>query len=206
MRSVAVNKNQIKDSNVFIDVDACSQRHLDAKRIESYLIENNYKIINNPKFADIIIFVTCAYRNEIAEIALNKIKDFQRYNAELIVSGCLPTIDKKELSKVFNGKVISTKDLDNIDSLFPNNIKKFKDLDDENILFYGLDTSNIRGNIKKIFSRLTFIDNFYSNIKKYICKKMFGEDTIVYRYLIEEPTYYLRISWIYTLKEYHSER
>lgn len=126
---------------------------------------------------------------------MNKIKDFQRYTAELIVAGCLPAIDKEELSEVFSGKVISTKDLDNLDSLFPKNIKKFQELDDENILFYGLDTSNIRGIIKKVFSRLTFIDNFYSNIKKYIYKKMFGEDTIIYRYLVEEPTYYLRISW-----------
>ena len=126
MISVTDNKYQIKGFNVFILEKACSQRQLDAKKIETYLIENNYKIVNHPKFADIIIFVTCAFRNAMAEKALNKIKDLQRYNAELIVAGCLPGIDKEELSKVFKGKVIITKDLNKIDSLFPKNLKKFQ--------------------------------------------------------------------------------
>ena len=192
MISVTDNKYQIKGFNVFILEKACSQRQLDAKKIETYLIENNYKIVNHPKFADIIIFVTCAFRNAMAEKALNKIKDLQRYNAELIVAGCLPGIDKEELSKVFKGKVIITKDLNKIDSLFPKNLKKFKDLDDENVFFHGIDPSNIRGNIR---TRITFIDNFYSNIKKNVYKIIFGEDSIVYRNSVEDSAYRIRISW-----------
>jgi len=174
MISVTDNKNKINGSNVFILAKACSQRQLDAKKIESYLIENNYKIVNHPKFADFIIFVTCAFRNNMAENALKKVKNLQRYNAELIVAGCLPGIDKEELSKIFKGKVIITKDLNKIDSLFPKNLKKFRDLNDENVFFQRIDTSNIFGNIR---TRITFIDNIYSNIKKNVYKIIFGEDT-----------------------------
>ena len=192
MISATFTNNQIKGFNVYILAKACSQRQLDAKKIETYLIENNYKIVNHPKFADIIIFVTCAFRNNMAKNALNKIKNLQRYNAELIVAGCLPGIDKEELSKVFKGKVIITKDLNKIDSLFPKNLKKFQDFDDENILFHGIDPSNIYG---KIRTKIPFIDNFYSNIKKNVYKILFGEDSIVYRYSVKDSAYRIRLSW-----------
>ena len=60
------------------------------------------------------------------------LKELQKYNAELIVAGCLPAIDKEELNKIFDGKTITTKDLDNIDklSVSPNNpIQDFKPFD-----------------------------------------------------------------------------
>jgi threonylcarbamoyladenosine tRNA methylthiotransferase MtaB len=58
-----------------------------------------------------------------------------------------------------------------------------------------LDTSNFSGKIKKTFSRIKFVDNFLLNIKRHLYKEIYGEDTIVYRNFVDEPAYYLRISW-----------
>ena len=66
--------------NVYICLhNPCELRSLDATRICNYLSKNNYYIVSKPENADIIIFVSCAVVNKIAEESLRRIKEFQKY-------------------------------------------------------------------------------------------------------------------------------
>ncbi|ENO12439.1 2-methylthioadenine synthetase [Thermoplasmatales archaeon SCGC AB-539-C06] len=84
---------------IFIYGGTCELRFLDAKKICYYLSKNDYEIVYKPKDADIIIFITCATLDDLVEYSFNKIKEFKKYDAELIVAGCLPSIEKEGLSK-----------------------------------------------------------------------------------------------------------
>ena len=101
--------------NIFIFSQGCEMRGIDAEKIYKYFSLNDYAIVNNPEDADYIIFITCAYLKTTADSSFEKIKQFQQYDAELIVAGCLPEIDKDKLKEIFNGKIIPTSDIDKID-------------------------------------------------------------------------------------------
>ena len=92
----------------------CRRRLIDSKKVQLYFFKNNFKIVNHPKEADFVIYITCAYRDEITNSTLEKIKELQKYNGELIVAGCLPLIEEQKLFKIFKGKTISTKDIEKI--------------------------------------------------------------------------------------------
>ena len=167
--------------NVFIYVSACDLRFLDANRICNYFSKNDYKIVNNPEDADLIFFIACAALNSISKGTLLKVKEFQKYNAELIVAGCLPEIEKIELSKIFNGRTVVTKNLENIDELFPENKIKFKSIDDSNILFHNFFEDDLTGErtnhleIKKIFWNIKFLNNIYNKVRKHVIKNLLSK-------------------------------
>ena len=168
-------------TKVFIHVeDACERRYLDANRIRDYLSKNGYEIVNKPSDAQIIILVTCAVFNRDAENALNKVKEFQKYDAELIVTGCLPDIEKERLGKIFNGKSISTKNLDNLDALFPDTRIKYACVDDANVLYQNLNKEHSIGALKTIFRKIKVIEKLFVRIKNHIFKNLLIENFIKY--------------------------
>ena len=180
-------------SNVYICSNGCVKRLLDTTKISNYFLKNGYKTVNNPKDADIIIFVTCAVFEEITESSIKQIKKLKKYDAELIIAGCLPEIEKEKLSQIFKGKTIITKEIDKIDYFFPNNKIKFVELDDANLPFGSegipfLEFS-LRGTIfskilMKIFKEIKFTKNIYIFIIKHIFKNILGKDSTGYKHLI----------------------
>ena len=177
---------------IFIySADPCWKRLLDAEKIQDYLVKNSYKVVKKPSDADIIIIITCGFLNFITEFALNKIKEFQEYNAELIVAGCIPDIDKEKLAKIFNGKTMTTKDLEEkIEELFyPQNNIRYKDLDDANILFKNYEEVQLNELTKK----LGWIENIYLKIEKFIYKHLLEKYSIGYQF--SRKQFHIRISW-----------
>ena len=65
----------------------------------NYLSENKYEIVYRPDDAEVIIFVTCAVGDRNTNFSLNMVKELQKYDAELIVAGCLPIINFKRLER-----------------------------------------------------------------------------------------------------------
>jgi len=188
-------------SKIFIYAIGCEQRSLDAQKISNYLSKNNHKIIYNPKKADIIIFITCAFIDRLENFSLNKIEDFKKLKGELIVAGCLPSINKESLSNIFKGKTLSTKELDKIDSIFPNHKIKFKDIDDANKFPLNIDEKTLIGLLTKIFSRVRIIGKTYSKFKNYIYSNIFKERNQIiardfknYKVMINKKFYHIRTS------------
>lgn len=62
------------------------------------------------------------------------LEKYKHLAGEIIVVGCLPDTHTQRLHEVFNGKIISAKNLDQIDDFFPENTIKFKDIAESNKL------------------------------------------------------------------------
>ena len=168
---------------IFVYSYACELRLLDGMKIYRYLSKNKHKLVKSPRDADIILFVTCAVHNQTAENVINKIKEFQKYDAELIVAGCLPEIEKEKLAEIFDGRTISTKNIDQIDNLFPENKIKFDNINDENVINY---------------SKVMVEYGIYSKFMNYLLKRFFykyDDDSFLYNFSKKDPLYYIKASW-----------
>jgi len=150
-----------KGKNVFIYSVACERRELDAQKIVSYLKQNDYAIINDLDEADYIFLMTCGVTKNVSNVSLELIKNLNEYNAELIVVGCVPETNKNELVKIFNGTTVSTKHLEKIDDIFPNNSIKFRDIQDENSRWKNFERRSQLGIIKTILNKVKPIGGTY---------------------------------------------
>lgn len=184
--------------------DGCERRSLDAWRLQKYLSINGHEIVHKPEGADLIILITCAALNINTEKALNKIKEFQKkYNAELIVGGCLPAIDGAKLDEIFNGRTIITRDLDRsfdkVDKLFPENKIKFKEIDDANtidphLLFLDADDNIMPNFFQKVFIKEEWLNKIHYKFRKLLIKILIDQHSAFYSDLSNNP-FLLRISW-----------
>ena len=183
--------------NVFIWTRACTRRISDSDKIKKYLIKNNYKIVKDPASADIIIFVTCAFIDKLADLMLDTIEEYkQKYNARFIVAGCLPEIEDERLSEIFNGETLSTKDLDKIDELFPDNKIKFREVQDTHVISqYDNETTQPKI-IKPLLKIIPFIEKAILKIRLHIVKSLYGEYSILYQELSKKAhlNYQIRIA------------
>lgn len=167
----------MKSKKIFIYSRACERRNLDAQKLSKYFSENSYEIINDPKQADYIIFFTCGVVNNIADKCLKKINKFKKYNAELIVAGCLPKIAPEKLNSIFRGKTINTDNLNEVDIIFKDNPIKLLDISDEhsewnNYNPFGISKEPI-GFFKDVFKKSGLIKRFVS-FQQHALKNIFG--------------------------------
>ena len=115
-----------KPKKIFIHANnVCERRKLDIRRIATYFTKNGYQIITNPRKTDIIILSTCGANDILTKYHLDNVKRFKKYRADLIVTGCIPDTDKGKFEKIYDGKFITTKNLENIDTYFTDNKIKF---------------------------------------------------------------------------------
>jgi tRNA A37 methylthiotransferase MiaB len=110
---------------IFITTEiSCPFRVLDAVKLKHYFTLNNFEIIESYEKANYYIYITCSATNPIVQKELKTIKEFKEPSCELIVLGCLPGANQKELNNIFSGKTIATKNIKDIDLFFPHfNIK-----------------------------------------------------------------------------------
>jgi len=183
---------------VFIYVSACERRELDAMRLKAYLVANSYLVVSHPKEADIILFIACAVLDRPTKISFNKIAAFQKYDAELIVAGCLPAIESKKLTSIFKGKTFTSEDInthpEKIDQLFPDITIPFASIADANALFQNIEKSTLFGIVHMILHTIPLHKMMY-DIRFYVLNHLFGDHVIFYRLLLKESSYQIRTSW-----------
>lgn len=127
----------MKNKKVFIFNTGCEKRFLDSERAKDYFKKNNWKIVKDPDKADLILYTTCAVNKNLEDVAVKNIIKFKKFKTKLIVSGCLPKINKDRLKKHFNGSTLSPDSLEEIDKLFPKNKVKFNQVPDANTFKMG---------------------------------------------------------------------
>ena len=179
---------------IFLYLRGCDRRALDASKVRNYLTLAKYEIIDRIEDADIILFFTCAVYDGITEESLKKVKQFQKYDAELIVAGCLQAIEREKLNDVFKGKTIITKNLDEIKQLFPIDEGNTKLISDANNVFRNNSISKSFREIKKLFQRIKFIKKSYLKIKNHMLRNLYGEHSLMYRHIDKKPFFHIRIS------------
>ncbi len=121
------------DRRVYIDNLGCYRRSLDASKLREYFLSNHCQIVDDPKDADSIIVVTCAVFKAPEETAMTRVEELHRkYGDRVIVAGCLPAINPTRLGRVHDGPTISTREIDEVDRLFPEFGVRYSDLPDAN--------------------------------------------------------------------------
>ena len=184
----------MKRDNIFIyPADPCWKRLLDANKIKDYLLKNGYNIVDKPDYADTIIVVTCAFIAYTTNFALKKISDFKQYNAETIVAGCLPDINKEKLAKIFNGETLKTKELDEkIEVLFPpkKNIR-YKEMDDANFLYKEPKQVGFFDYIKQILYKSKFLKKIKKETGEFKFKHIARDNRV--RYFLSEKQFHIRV-------------
>lgn len=174
---------------------ACNRRKLDAQKIASFFENNGYRIVRDPGDADVMLLITCAVSLEREASSISRIHHLKKYGGELIVSGCLPAINKQKLSSVHSGVSIPTSELSKLDDYFPNMQVKFTELGDANRYWpsyekiFGYQFFQVAVEKIKSFRRLPL--NYI--IKKEIPRLI--NRTIIRRSAAEIEPFSIRISW-----------
>jgi len=183
-----------KMKKIYVCAIPCEKRFLDARRVVNYFCRNGYKVVYRPKNADVIVFFTCVVINRAVEESLNKIKKFQKYKGELVVAGCLPGVKQGKLAKIFDGKTISTKTLDEIDKLFPEHKVKFNEIPDQNIVWAETGEIELANIARRILGKLKPVEKIYGKFKNIMLKNLLKHNPDIYRNLTKRP-FDIRISW-----------
>jgi tRNA A37 methylthiotransferase MiaB len=127
-----------KKNKVYISLAfACPLRVLDSGKLRNYFSLNNFEIVDSYQDADYYIYVTCSATQPIVKSELETIKKLKNSSCDLIVMGCLPGANQEDLANIFTGKAVSTKNIEDIDKLFPEFRIKFKDIPETYNYDYG---------------------------------------------------------------------
>lgn len=113
------------------------------------------------------------------------------YEADLIVAGCLPEIEDKKLGKVFDGVTLSTKDIVDIDNIFPDNKYKFTMIQDADAILFD-QQERYKNNTKSI---KTVHHDLLCKLGYYVFKNMIHPHLPLYLYPSNKNFYHVRISW-----------
>jgi tRNA A37 methylthiotransferase MiaB len=189
--------NALKES-VYIETLACERRLLDAQKIRTYFLKNDYAIIDNPREARVIVLITCGFTNAAAHDNFQKIEKYKDYDAKIIVVGCVPETHGEKLKEIFDGITISTKNLEKIDEIFPENSIKFTTITERNELLQNSRYLTVPDYIKSLVERFQptrdlsafFINNTFVKITGPLIYKTFPFN----RWFIEPSCFYILIS------------
>jgi len=177
--------------------NVCERRRLDIRQIANYFTKNGYQIITNPRKAHIIILSTCGADDSLAKYHLDNINTFRKYHADLIVAGCVPETDKEKFEKIYDGKFITTKNLEKINTYFPDNKIKFNEIEECNQPWITVDESKINNVFKKLFMSSVIIKKFYVGFLDFLLKKFLNENHLLLDNFLDLPFddfYTIRIS------------
>jgi len=120
-----------RDRRVLVTTNAdCIRRKLDAERLRVYFARNGFSSARKPEQADLILFVTCSYKQNKEDECVERIRELGRHDGELIVAGCLPQIAPERFRKEFKGRFVTTETILDIDRLFPHFDVKLRDVPD----------------------------------------------------------------------------
>jgi tRNA-2-methylthio-N6-dimethylallyladenosine synthase len=162
---------------------------MDGAVIKNIAENNGYQITQDPKKADIIIFNTCAFKKKQEDLCLRTIKKYQeikKEGADLVVCGCLVSINKHSLESVFDGVSFAPTNLEKIFDVLELAQSQIEDAKQVPRVIADYEMFGTRAYVEKIY-----------DLKKYLKKKL--HLTILpkfdlHDYIGDENTLYLRIS------------
>ncbi len=130
--------------SVFITTNGCNRRLLDAARLIQYFRLNGWQIAESSDTADYIFLFASSLNRIRVDESIRLIEDFARQKGELIVLGCLPAAAPTLFRKRFGGKALTIKDLNLIDTYFPDFRVPYREVPEcneplqKNLLYKGI--------------------------------------------------------------------
>lgn len=97
----------------------CARRQLDCERIRAYFVANGLEWVEDPERADVIVVSTCGLSKEYEDRCLEFLQRALRCRGEVVLYGCLPSMNGDRVKDVFGGKVVTTRRIERFDAAFP---------------------------------------------------------------------------------------
>lgn len=121
---------------IFISCNACKRRELDSIRIKNYLQLNGYEIVTDISLANIVIFFSCSFSEEMSLDSLTKLKFYHSSTEKVILCGCFPVIGMHAYD--FENEIITigNNNLSKIEYYFPPTVIKFENIPDGNDVYF----------------------------------------------------------------------
>ena len=119
----------------FVTIMGCTKRRLDCERIKNYFIANQLQQVDSPELADYIVVSTCGLSEFFERESIKLILDAKKQQGQVIVFGCMPSMNPERIHDVFDGEIVHTQTIDDFDRIFPDFPVKFADVPDANSRF-----------------------------------------------------------------------
>ena len=150
----------------FIYNIGCYMRELEAEWISNVLTKNGIQRTYNPKLADYLFIITCAYTHNTQRRSTNVIKRIRaiaRSNSNIVIGGCLPIINPDILTSLGNFKFLPAHQIFKLQHIvdFKLNIEGFKlpnEIKTEPLIKRAISSLRVNG-------LLTFLDYAIKYIK-----------------------------------------
>jgi len=107
----------MRGKNICVITNGCPENRIDAARIQEFLIENGWTVVDDYRDADMILFNACALTKHKQDISIEKIKKITAKKnpaAKLIVCGCLSKIDNNSLREVYQGLTFGSDEIEQV--------------------------------------------------------------------------------------------
>lgn len=140
----------------------CTENAMNINAIKRWYSSNGWEVISAPAEADIIIVSTCGFSKEQEEYEISVIEKFGREKkdgCELIVTGCLPDINKRRLQEVFTGRSVPTSKISKFNEIM-NFDTKIESVENHFVTEREYDTDpkiNIFFRARKWFEKFSFL-------------------------------------------------
>lgn len=123
--------------------NGCLTNLLETTSFRNSLDRNHYQQVSNADEADVIFVNTCGYNSEAEKRSMDHIEEFQKKfpNKKVIVSGCLPRINKEVIRKSFSGPVIPSGEIHRMNEILNEPILQPNGLAEE---AYALDEKDLQ--------------------------------------------------------------
>jgi MiaB-like tRNA modifying enzyme len=98
-------------SNIYIETYGCSNSQTESEIMAGLLEQAGFRIINNEKYSDLIIVVTCYVKSATEQKIIFRLKELQeKYpKKKLIIAGCMPEgIYRRLVDTAPNANLVST--------------------------------------------------------------------------------------------------
>lgn len=158
----------------------CPRRVLEASKNYRYFIKNGLRPADDPKKADIILVHSCGgfkISEESSILTLEKALKVKSKSSKVIMTGCLPKINKKALSPYDEALIVPTEDLGILDSIIHaktpyNSIPESSIIEDVSDLYYGTLIKRAKRDLSSMRA-IGFNRRLLKAVKRYLRRNLF---------------------------------
>lgn len=158
----------VNGMKIYIESYGCTRRKLDTTKFHTYFSFNGYRIVDNPEDADYILVTTCAFKKEEEEHSLSVVAGLKKYNAKVLVYGCLPDIAPEKYRNIADYQYLSTKNINDIDRYFPGIRHPFAEIKDAHGIPINIKHTPWTGAVVKFFKEFEISPMFLTRVATYL--------------------------------------
>ncbi len=99
-------------------LNTCTQRAGKLRQYRTFLVANGHEIVETLDECDAVVAWTCAFRGDVRDNTLARLKEYESAGHRVIATGCMPDIDPEGLAAGFSGQVFAWTEEAELERLF----------------------------------------------------------------------------------------